>query len=842
MNFTFLLGQSTGSIRKLFSFTSNSWLVLAFLAGTGGITNAQADGMFVAPKFVWDKHKDINEPTQKAIMVYDAGREDLILQVKYEGPVDEFGWLIPVPNLPTVQEGSMKCFYELSQYTQQHFGEGQFMPGTESLGTKGYDAKSEPPVKVIETKTVGAYQIAVLSTKDARALETWLAANHFYFPTNKTSVLDTYVNQHWYFIAVKINLRQSVARTIASEFKLASGELHPLQISFASDRCVYPLKISSVNGRPSEVQVYVLSPEPLLERTILEKKLPTIYSNDLARARKSAESHERFLLMSRDRNMRFMGGTPSANSPLPPEEEQAIQKQSEKPIADTGNLPPYAKVTEKDLPETSKWISRLADKSWWLTKHTWTFKPEEMRDLEFEPAMSVFADWLGTKYGYLGDTGLTLFGTNGVPTILAAMQNTNSTVRVCAAQIFCSKYGVSYGPGFESARRDPRFRDAAIGWLKDSEPDLRMTAVMLLTEYGNWKPEFAGPVIAMLHDKDAGVRHMVLFGISRFRGDLEKYIPTIQKMLKDPDADTRAASLEIIDRLGVEAEISRADLLSFFTSPDYLVLNAAFTQLGGQHGEISGDEALVMLQSPQVVARLLGLHALDQKPEKQSVELALPLLRDPDEMVRLKAAQTLRTLTGQQFSEDQADEWENWWIKNKTNFVAQSQREESRTLADGMAYHIRGCENYDARNFAQSLADFRKSCELGSEFQDYSWYRIWLIRARSGEKEAATQELVSYLKQRKAQKPPDWPLQVGHFLTSQLSEADFLKAAADTNAKTDQEQHCEAYFYAGMKHLLENDKTTAADYFKKCLATNVKSFEEYQSAEAELKLLASPPK
>ncbi len=88
--------------------------------------NASADGMFVVPKFVWDKHKDINEPTQKAILVYDAGREDLILQVKYEGPVDEFGWLIPVPNLPTVQKGSMKCFYELSKYTQQHFElEGQ---------------------------------------------------------------------------------------------------------------------------------------------------------------------------------------------------------------------------------------------------------------------------------------------------------------------------------------------------------------------------------------------------------------------------------------------------------------------------------------------------------------------------------------------------------------------------------------------------------------------------------------------------------------------------------------------------------------------------------------------
>src|SRR5580698_7750124 len=87
---------------------------------TAASTTAFADGMFVVPKFVWDKHKDINEPTQKAILVYDAGQEDMILEVKYEGPVDEFGWLFPVPSLLTVQEGSMKCFYELSQYTQKH--------------------------------------------------------------------------------------------------------------------------------------------------------------------------------------------------------------------------------------------------------------------------------------------------------------------------------------------------------------------------------------------------------------------------------------------------------------------------------------------------------------------------------------------------------------------------------------------------------------------------------------------------------------------------------------------------------------------------------------------------
>src|SRR5215475_12611092 len=80
--------------------------------------STHGDGCFV---FRWNKEKDINEPTQKAIILHDQGREDLILQVKYEGPAEDFGWLIPVPGQPEVRKGSMEPFYELSRLTQRHF-------------------------------------------------------------------------------------------------------------------------------------------------------------------------------------------------------------------------------------------------------------------------------------------------------------------------------------------------------------------------------------------------------------------------------------------------------------------------------------------------------------------------------------------------------------------------------------------------------------------------------------------------------------------------------------------------------------------------------------------------
>jgi lipoprotein NlpI len=76
-------------------------------------------------------------------------------------------------------------------------------------------------------------------------------------------------------------------------------------------------------------------------------------------------------------------------------------------------------------------------------------------------------------------------------------------------------------------------------------------------------------------------------------------------------------------------------------------------------------------------------------------------------------------------------------------------------------------------------------------------------------------------------------------LAGQVTEADFLKAATSVDKAKDAEQHCEAYYFAGTKRLLDGDKATAQDYFEKCVATGVKNFTEYQSAVAELKRLGA---
>jgi len=657
MNLSFLLVQSTGIIRKSFPFVPRSLLILVFFAGLGSLTKVQADGMFVAPKFVWDKHKDINEPTQKAILVFDNGREDLILQVKYEGPVSEFGWLIPVPGLPTVQKGSMKCFYELSKYTQEHFGEhGVGIPMSASLG-KGEGEKPEP-VKVIEVKTVGAYEVAVLSTKDAGALGKWLDSNHFYIPTNATGVMDDYVKRQWYFVAVKINLGKLLPGSFTTARKLASGELHPLQISFASDRCVFPLKISSVNGQPLEVQVYVLSPEPLLEKAMFEKK-----QAEVARLNVERESK----LEQLRRNMQALHFR-MLEAALVPSMDASNQLNSA-PEVSPWEVMRYGTVTEKEITQCSKVIPCLKGKTWWLTKQTWTFAPAEMRDLEFQPAIPALAEKLDQPEGYFAAANLVPLGSNAVPVLLTALDGTNLTARRNAASVL-------------DRLDDPRVFRQLDKLLKNSQPEVREQAIQA-TIY-HWDPKLIEPLIGLLHDPYREIRSAAASSLDRHHDVLSACIPVFQQMLKDPAPATRLSGMKMLCQLGVP--IPREALLQFFKLPDREGISLALDQLrnrnssGGEVIQLGGiyentgvsdAEAVPLLQNPDLIARMIGLRILYANAEKQSVELALPLLKDPEPMVRRRTAATLRALTGQHFTEDQSDQWEKWWNEHKATFVVE---------------------------------------------------------------------------------------------------------------------------------------------------------------------------
>ena len=106
-------------------------------------------------------------------------------------------------------------------------------------------------------------------------------------------------------------------------------------------------------------------------------------------------------------------------------------------------------------------------------------------------------------------------------------------------------------------------------------------------------------------------------------------------------------------------------------------------------------------------------------------------------------------------------------------------------------------------------------------------------------REQADDGLSAYLEKRPDGSAGDWVNKIGTFLLGRIAEADFVAAANSPDTETDRDQHCEAWYYSGMKRQLAGDKKTAADYLRKCLATQETNYDEYAFAQAELKALGS---
>ncbi len=147
----------------------------------------------------------------------------------------------------------------------------------------------------------------------------------------------------------------------------------------------------------------------------------------------------------------------------------------------------------------------------------------------------------------------------------------------------------------------------------------------------------------------------------------------------------------------------------------------------------------------------------------------------------------------------------------------------------GILFLVRG-------DLSASLTDLRQKCKL-EQNQDYTHLYIWLVRTQQNEHQHADDELAEYLKNRTQGAADDWPVKLANFLLGKISEQEFLAGVSSSDAKRQSARRCEAYFFAGMKRLVQADKTNAADYFRKCVATNEKTYKEYALAQAELKVL-----
>src|SRR6266550_3600358 len=159
--------------------------------------------------------------------------------------------------------------------------------------------------------------------------------------------------------------------------------------------------------------------------------------------------------------------------------------ESERDFYGEENLVRSMEARPEDLPTCAKQLPRLAGKSWWLTKQVETFAPEEVRDLEFEPAIPIFAEKVRTHEGLTLAHWLPQFGQQAVPLVLAGLTSPELAGRRQAVSAMAQM-------------ADPRLVAPLTELLGDADARIRTKACESARK--NWDSAFAPRVVQLLSD------------------------------------------------------------------------------------------------------------------------------------------------------------------------------------------------------------------------------------------------------------------------------------------------------------------------------------------------------
>ena len=211
------------------------------------------------------KDKDILQPAQKAFLTWDPAEkvETFTVQPKFEGNAADFGMVIPTPARPKLDEMPRDFFKELAVFTilepmdLDKYKNRQRFLAPQAAGAGGlFGGAKNHSVKVLEAGVVGSLDYKIIQADRADDLYEWLKDNTYSYSGDEAT-LDFYIKKKWFFSVMKIDPMQMKKKKDGSY----EGEVTPTRFSFASDKLIYPLKITQISVKDkTEALFYVQAP------------------------------------------------------------------------------------------------------------------------------------------------------------------------------------------------------------------------------------------------------------------------------------------------------------------------------------------------------------------------------------------------------------------------------------------------------------------------------------------------------------------------------------------------------------------------------------------------------
>jgi len=151
-------------------------------------------------------------------MAFAVNDERTVLwdQFEYQGAPEDFSWVLPVKPGAWIEESVDAWFEALDSFTstrvfapplvcsQPEFSDSGCGSSEDASASGAGGAGDGPDVIVKHRGTVGPYNTVTLSSKDPKALETWLEQNGYVVPDYVVPIIAAYVAEGFDFIALRL--------------------------------------------------------------------------------------------------------------------------------------------------------------------------------------------------------------------------------------------------------------------------------------------------------------------------------------------------------------------------------------------------------------------------------------------------------------------------------------------------------------------------------------------------------------------------------------------------------------------------------------------------------------
>jgi uncharacterized membrane protein YgcG len=204
------------------------------------------------------------------------------IQILYTGDAAKFSWVVPVEAVPVLSTGTDRLFTSLSNLTTPSYQPSYQVSGTciqqpfttgsggttgsagttGTAGSTGAAGSSGTGVQISFQGAVGPFDAAVVSSTDPAALKDWLTTNGYAVSDAASALIDAYVSEQKYFVALKL-LNGVGVRSI-----------QPIVLTFKGTEPCVPLRLTAIAANPDmPVLVWVLSDTRVAPRGFYEMKI-----------------------------------------------------------------------------------------------------------------------------------------------------------------------------------------------------------------------------------------------------------------------------------------------------------------------------------------------------------------------------------------------------------------------------------------------------------------------------------------------------------------------------------------------------------------------------------------